>query len=300
MERFSGLESFVTVVDTGSFTNAAKELGVSKSHISKQVSALENRLGSRLLNRTTRSLSLTAAGRAFYERCVEIIEHVDEAERAVMQLQTQPKGVLRVSVPQTFGLKYISPAIADFLMEHPDLKIDATFTDRRVDLISEGLDLVVRIGKLEDSSLAFRRLGNMNLVLCASPAFLESHGEPKTPDDLDPDDCFEYAYQLVQSLHLRRDDEEKFVRASGRLRANNGEALLQACLAGVGIAMLPDFMAAKHVENGDLKPLLEDWVDNSGRGIWALYPHTRHLTAKVRHFLDFLSDRLDPAPWLDA
>lgn len=297
MERFSGLEAFVAVVDEGTFTKAADSLGVSKSHVSKQVSALENRLGSRLLNRTTRSLSLTAAGRAFYERCVQILEQIDEAERAVTQLQTQPRGLLRISVPLTFGVKYLSDAIAEFLELHDDLEIDVDFTDRRVDLIAEGLDVVVRIGRLEDSSLAFRRLGGYCQILCASPEYLARHGAPRTPLDLNPDHCFEYAYQQAASLRFQRGEEEHFIRASGRLRANNGEALLHACLQGVGLALLPSFFVANHLKSGELVGLLEDWMDDNGLGIWALYPHSRHLSAKVRHFLDFIAERLTPPPW---
>lgn len=297
MDKFTGLEAFVAVVDEGTFTGAAAALGVSKSYVSKRVSALENRLGARLLNRTTRSTSLTSAGRAFYDRCVQILEQVDEAERAVMQLHTQPRGLLRMSVPFSFGLRYLSTAIAEFLETHGDLEIDVDFTDRRVDLVAEGLDLVVRIGRLEDSSHAFKKLGTIHNVLCASPSFVESHGVPRSPDDLDPEHCLAYAYQTSTTLKFRRGEEERFVRPSGRLRANNGEALLDACLQGIGVAQMPTFFVSEHLHNGTLVSLLDDWIDDDGRGIWALYPHSRHLTAKVRHFVDFLADRLDPPPW---
>ncbi len=300
MERFEGLEAFVAVVDEGSFTAAANALGVSKSYMSKQVSALENRLGARLMNRTTRSLSLTAAGRGFYERCSQILEEIEEAERAVMQLQTEPRGLLRMSVPLSFGTRWIAPAVADFMAEHDELEMDVDFSDRKVDLIDEGFDLVIRIGVLEDSSFAFRKLAPVRLLVCASPEYLEEHGTPEHPDDLVGADCFEYAYAASSTWYFRRGDEDKHVRVGGRLRANNGEALLEACIRGQGIALMPDFLAAAPLRRGELVHFLDEWVDNERRAIWALYPHSRHLSAKVRQFVDFLADRMEPCPWEDV
>lgn len=299
MDRFAGLEALVAVVDAGSFTAAAEALGVSKSYMSKQISALENRLGARLLNRTTRSLSLTSAGRAFYDRCSQILSDVDEAERAVMQLQTEPRGLLRMSVPLSFGLRWLSPAVAEFLALHDNLEIDLDFNDRKVDLVDEGFDLVVRIGVLEDSSFAFRRLAPMRLLVCASPSYLEQHGPIETPDDLNGEDCFEYAYQSSNAWHFVKGEEERHLRVGGRLRANNGEALAEACLRGQGVAILPDFIAAPHLREGTLNSVLSDWIDNERRGVWVLYPHSRHLSAKVRKFVDYLGERLDPCPWTD-
>lgn len=298
MERFAGLEAFVAVVEEGSFTAAANALGVSKSHISKQVSALENRLGARLLNRTTRSLALTSAGHSFHERCVRILEDVDEAERAVMQLHTEPRGLLRMSVPHAFGLAYIAPAVADFLCEHPDLEIDLDFSDRRVDLIAEGLDLVIRIGELADSSFAFKKLAPIDVMLCVSPAYVERFGKPTTPDDIDPAHLFQYAYAPSTALRFEKDGQERVVRASGRLRSNNGEALTEAAIHGVGIALAPDFLVMEHVRRGRLIPILQDWLPPDRRALWALYPHSRHLSAKVRAFVDFLAERLSPPPWV--
>ena len=291
MERFSGLEAFVAVVESGSFTDAAAALGVSKSYISKQVSALENRLGAQLLNRTTRSIALTAPGRAFYERSSQILIDLEQAERAVTQLHTEPRGLLRMSVPLSYGVRYVSPAVASFLSQHEDLEIDLDITDRKVDLVDEGFDLVIRIGRLDDSSFAFRKLRSMRFFVCMSPEYIAKYGRPNTPDDLIPEHCFEYAYQSGASLRFEKDGVEKHVRVSGRLRANNGEVLMESCAHGVGVSLAPDFLAAPYIEDGRVVPVLEDWVGDDRRAIWALYPHSRHLSAKVRHFVDFLAEQ---------
>lgn len=299
MERFSGLEAFVAVIEDGSFTSAAVSLGVSKSYVSKQVSALEDRLGARLLNRTTRSLSLTSAGQAFYDRCSQILIEIEEAERAVTQLQTEPRGLLRASVPVTFGVTWLAPIVADFLALHRDLEIDLDFSDRKVDLVDEGYDVVIRIGVLDDSSFAFKRIAPVRTLVCATPQYIADHGPIETPEDLIPEDCLPYVYQPATAWHFSRDGVERHVRVRGRLRANNGEALAHACARGQGVATLPDFIAAPFLREGLLTHVLEDWVDNERRAIWALYPHSRHLSAKVRQFVDYVADCLDPCPWKD-
>lgn len=297
MERFTGLEAFVAVVREGTFTSAAAALGVSKSYVSKQVSALEDRLGARLMNRTTRSISLTAAGHAFYERCSQILAEIDEAERAVTQLQTEPRGLLRASVPLTFGVRWLSPLVAEFLALHQELEIELDLSDRKVDLVDEGYDLVIRIGALEDSSFAFRHIAPVRRVVCVTPGYLREKGPFATPDDLNPDDCLPYTYQSAATWRFVRGDEEHHLRARGRLRANNGEALAEACAAGQGVSLMPDFIAAPYLREGTLVTVLEEWVDDDRQAIWALYPHSRHLSAKVRQFVDFLIERLDPCPW---
>lgn len=297
MASLTELEIFVAVVDEGSFTSAAQSLGVSKSHASKQVSALEDRLGAQLLHRTTRSLSLTDAGQAFYDRGVRVLEDLEEAERAVTQLQTTPRGVLRLSVPMTFGTRYVTPLLGEFLIEHPDLTIDLDLSDRKVDLVDEGFDLVLRIGELQDSSLMVRKLAPAQRYCCASPSYLQVHGEPDKPSDLTDHECLQYTYGRLNTWQFTHPDgDEQFVRVDGRLRANNGEALLEACLDGVGISLLPDFMLTDHLREGRLVRVLNDWTEWQA-GVWALYPHNRHLSAKVRHFVDYLVEKFSPAPW---
>lgn len=298
MANISELEIFVTVVDAGSFTAAAEDLGVSKSHVSKQVSALEDRLGAQLLHRTTRSLSVTDAGQGFYERGTLILEQLEEAERAVMQLQTKPRGRLKVSVPMTFGVRHVAPIVAEFLREYPEISIDLDLSDRKVDMIDEGFDLAIRIGELQDSSLMVRKLAPATRYCCASPAYLETHGTPQHPAELADHECLEYAYGRLNTWQfVNPDGEEHFVQVKGRLRANNGEVLVESAVGGLGVALIPDFMLGDHLQSGRLVRLLDDWMEWNA-GVFALYPHNRHLSAKVRRFVDFLVDKLSPAPWL--
>jgi DNA-binding transcriptional LysR family regulator len=297
MANFSELEIFVSVVDAGSFTAAAKDLGVSKSHVSKQISALEDRLGSQLLHRTTRSLSLTDAGQAFYDRGAAVLEQLQEAERAVMQLQTSPRGRLKVSVPMTFGVRFVSPIVAEFLSDYPEITVELDLSDRKVDLVDEGFDLAIRIGELQDSSLMVRKLAPVTRYACASPTYLAEHGTPRRPSDLADHQCLEYAYGRLNTWQfVSPDGAEQYVQVDGRLRANNGEVLVDACVAGHGIALVPDFMLKDHLEDGRLVRVLDEWTEWRA-GVYALYPHNRHLSAKVRHFVDYLVERLSPVPW---
>ncbi len=297
MADLSELEIFVNVVDTGSFTAAARRLGVSKSHVSKQVSALEDRLGAQLLHRTTRSLSLTDAGQAFYERGSLILEQIEEAERAVTQLQTTPRGRLKISMPMTFGQRYVTPLLVEFMARFPELDVELDMSDRKVDVIDEGFDLAIRIGELQDSSLMMRKLADAERYCCASPAYLEEYGTPTHPSDLVDHQCLQYAYGRLNTWQfVSPDDEELFVQVDGRLRANNGEALIEACVAGMGICLVPDFLIGEHLQAGRLVRILDEWNEWNA-GVYALYPHNRHLSAKVRQFVDFLVERLSATPW---
>jgi DNA-binding transcriptional LysR family regulator len=299
MSALGELEIFTTIVEEESFTDAADVLGVSKSHVSKQLRRLEDRLGARLLNRTTRQQSLTDVGAAFYERCRQILDDLEEAEQAVNRMQTAPHGTLRLTVPMSFGINYLAEATTEFMREHEALKVELSFADRVVDLIAEGFDLAVRIGVLEDSGLMARKLADMERFIVASPGYLEEHGAPTSLDDLDDHECLLYSYQRTgASWPLRGPDgTEKLVRVDGRFRANNGDALLEAARCGIGLAFLPDFITAGALERGELVTVLDEWVDDRP-AIWALYPHTRHLSAKVRLYIDFLVERFGPvAPW---
>lgn len=299
MSRIPELEVFVEVIEHQSFTDAADSLGVSKSFVSKQISRLEDRLGVRLINRTTRQLHLTDAGAAFFDRAKRIIEDIDEAERSVMQLNTQPRGTLRISAPMSFGLQYLSPVLNDFLREHPELSLDLELSDRNVDLIDEGFDLVVRIGDLVDSSFMARKLAPANLLMVASPAYLAEHGEPQKAHDLSNHECMQYTYQASGTNWrlVSPDGQQISVPIRGRLKANNGNVLLDAARRGVGLAIMPDFLCSEDLANGTLVTVLNSWSIGD-RAIWALYPHSRHLSAKVRACVDFMADALDPAPWL--
>ena len=290
------LACFVAVVEHESFTGAADALGVSKSHVSKQVSALEDHLGTRLLNRSTRRMSLTDVGRAYYERCAAALADLEEAELAVTQHHSTPRGVLRLSVPMSFGVQYLSPLIAEFGARWPDVRIDVELTDRVVNILDEGIDLAVRIGQLADSSLIARRIAWVHGYLVASPAYLAERGAPEHPDDLRDHDCLVYEYQ-GPSWTFTRDDESITVRVDGRVRSNNGEVLVDAARRGLGIAWMPDFLSCDALSSGDVVPLLPDWSSRR-LGVWAVYPHNRHLSAKVRLFVDLLAEAFgDVPPW---
>lgn len=296
MNDLSQLEVFVRVVSDGGFTAAAQTLGVSKSFVSRQISQLEDRLGARLLNRTTRKLVLTDVGAVFFERCQRILEELSDAESAVTDLQTAPRGKLRVAAPMTFGVQYVAPAVAEFLTRHPELSVDLDLSDRRVDLLGEGFDLAVRIGALPDSSLIARKLAETQLCAYASREYLDRRGRPQQPSDLRQHDGLLYAYQNTGAgWRLTGPEGEVFTSVRGRVSANNGEALAIAALAGLGIALLPDFIAAGKPCLGKLERVLPGWADVGA--VWALSPHNRHVAAKVRLFVEFLAEQWSEPPW---
>lgn len=300
LDSLSGMAVFAKVVEARSFTAAAAELGMSKSAVSKQISRLEDRLGARLLNRTTRRLSLTETGAAFYDRCARVVAEAQEAELAVTNLQSEPRGTLRVNAPMSFGHLHIAPAIPDFLTRYPEVRVDMTMNDRFVDLIDEGFDVAIRIARLTDSSLIARRLAPDRRVLCGAPAYFAKHGEPRTPDDLATHNCLSYAYVSDTDQWQFIDGEgTRAVSVRGNLRANNGDAIRQALLAGLGVAVLPAFIVGPDVQAGRLKEVLSDYLPNRA-SVYAVYPHSRHLSAKVRVFVDFLADRFGPSPYWDV
>lgn len=298
MDRLQGLEIFVAVVQHGSFSAAARELGVSKSHTSKQISQLEDRLGARLLNRTTRKLVLTDVGASFYERCRGIMDDIAEAELAVSQMVEEPTGLLRLAVPMSFGQDFVAPALAEFLEKYPDVEVDMHLNDRKVDIVDEGFDLAVRVGNLDDSSLIARKLAPVGMHLAAAPSYLEQRGRPKTLEDLAEHDCMVYSYSNPPDLwRFERDGQPFSVRVRCRLRANNGEALLAAATHGLGIVHLPDWMIHNAVKAGELEVILRD-KGSAYSAVWALYPHNRHLSTKVRVLVDFLAERFGlRCPW---
>lgn len=300
MDNLAGMAVFARVVEASSFTEAARRLGMSKAAVSKQVSRLEERLGARLLNRTTRRLALTEVGAAFYERCARIVAEVEEAELAVTQLNAMPRGTLKIDAPVNFGMQYLAALLPPFMLRHPELKVDMSFNDRFIDLIEEGCDVAVRIGKLPDSTLVARKLAETTSVICAAPAYWDRHGRPAEPSELADHDCFAYSYLATGSeWRLRGPDGEVSVRVSGSLAANNGDVLRQAAVAGLGVVAMPVFIACDDLRAGRLEPVLCEWQPAT-RGIYAVYPHSRHLSAKVRAFVDHLVEALDPPPWEGA
>jgi DNA-binding transcriptional LysR family regulator len=298
LERLNELATFAAVVEQGSFTAAARELSLSKPVVSKRVARLEDSLGLRLLNRTTRRLSLTEAGEQLYERCRHLLLEVEQAELALRPLASAPRGLLKVNAPMSFGVLHIASCLPDFLHRYPEVQVDMTFADQRINLIEEGVDLAIRIGKLDDSSLRARRLAPSCRILCASPGYLKRRGEPREPQDLKQHDCLIYSYQRSpERWSFQNKGKTRQVSVSGPLKANNGDALRAACEEDLGIAFLPDFIAEKALRAGRLRPLLCDWRDSTETEINAVYPDARNLSPKVRVFIDFLVERFGPEPY---
>jgi DNA-binding transcriptional LysR family regulator len=301
LDHLAAMAVFTRVVEERSFTAAARALGLSKSAVSKQVSRLEDRLGVRLLNRTTRRLSLSEAGEAFYERCRRVLAEAEAAEAAVSHLAAAPRGTLRVNAPMSFGLQHVVPALPKFLGRYPEIDVDLALNDRYVDLVEEGYDVGVRIGRLADSSLIARRLARSRRLAVAAPAYLRRRGSPTHPSDLRRHDCLTYAYQAERAgqWRFRGADGAVRVEVGGRLRANNGDALREAVLAGMGIALLPTFIAGDDLRAGRLVELLPGWREESEGEVHAVYPAMRNLSPKVRVFVDFLVDRFGDPPYWD-
>lgn len=299
MDRLHSMEVFRRVAEEGGFSAAGRSLGLSKSVVSKQVQALEQHLGVRLLNRTTRRLSLTEAGQRYFERCVAILDELHDAERAVTELTANPRGKLRINVPVSFGLLHLAPLLPEFLGRYPDLEVDVTLNDRFVDLVDEGFDAAVRIARLEDSSLIARRLAPCTGWVCAAPGYLARHGTPRDPEELARHNCLIYAYAR-QTGEWRFTDgtgRERRVPVHGNLRANNGEVLLEAACQGQGVVLMPDFIAYRAVLDGRLQRILTDYAAMD-INVYAVYPYTRHVSAKVRVFVDFLAEKLGSnRPW---
>lgn len=300
MESLSDIAVFVQVVDSGSFTAAAERLELSKAVVSKYVTRLENRLGARLLNRTTRRLSLTEVGRAFYERSQAGLRELEEAEAEVSRLQGAPRGTLRINAPMSFGILHIAPAIPEFLRQYPDLNLDMNLDDRRLDLVEEGFDLAIRIAQLPDSSLVARRLGPCRHVVCGAPGYFRRHGIPRTPDDLRDHNAITFKYQdSAREWHfLAPDGTPVRVPVSGSIQMNNSLGLREALLREVGVTLTPTFVVGADIQAGRLQAVLTDY-QTLELSIYAVFPQQRHLSPKVRAFVEFMAGRMEGVPEWD-
>lgn len=289
MDKFESIRAFTQVVHAGGFAAAAREMGLSRSQVNKLVIALENELGVQLLHRSTRVVTPTETGFAFHERCVEILASLEEAERAITQLNEEPRGRLRVNAPMTFGTMHLAPALSEFIKQYPDLQVQLTLSDRFTDPIEEGFDVTVRIAKPQEmASLITHPLTTAPRVLCAAPDYLEARGTPHHPSDLQHHSCLHYGQLAVEDQWvLSGPDGEQSVWVSGVLCSNNGEVLRDAAVHGLGIALLPTFIVERELEQGSLQIVLPDYrpIELS---IFVLYPVNRHLSTKVRLFVEFL------------
>ena len=291
MQNVSGMLVFSQVVDSGSFSEAARRLGLSKASVSREVSALERRLGAQLLRRTTRRMSLTDVGEVFLARCRRVVEEAEEAELSVSRLQAAPRGEIRIAAPMSFGHLQVAPRMTRFLARHPHVRVDIDLTDRRIDLVREKFDLSVRIGTPREQSYVLRRLTSVRALVCASPAYLAAHGTPEKPADLTDHNCLGYATP-PETWNFAGGTR---IRTHGNLNADNGDALREAALADLGIVYLPTFITGDDLRAGRLVPLLTRFTDQVA-GVFAVYPESRHLSPKVRAMIDWLVEDFGPEP----
>lgn len=298
MSRWEGFEELVKVVDIGSFSGAARALGVSKGHVSQRISQLEDRLGVRLLHRTTRKLSLTELGKLYYQRCKQVVDDLTEIEHAVTDLQQRATGLLKLSSPNLLGELHIVPAISDFLQDNSGLEIELNFYSRKVDLVEDGYDIAIQVGKRTDINVVNKVLAKTTFKLVASPRFLNQNGTPSTPQDLKRLRCLEFVeYGVSKPWKFIKDQKEVSLKGLSFWYSNSGHCLLSAVRDGLGLAYLPDYYLADDIKTGRLIPLLEEWCGIE-RDIVAIYQHRRHLSAKVRLFMEFLEYRFsDSRPW---
>jgi DNA-binding transcriptional LysR family regulator len=283
MDRLNALEAFVRVVEQGSFVRAAAALGLSTSALSQRVADLESHLGVRLLNRTTRKLSLTESGQALYERAVQVLADLGEAEALASSAAVEPRGTLKITCAHAIGVQRLAPAMAQFHALHPQVRFEVQVSDRMVDLVEEGFDLAIRIGSVVSEQLVARKLGQMRLLPCAAPSYLARHGRPRHPRDLAQHD-----------LH-GPDGAVHEVRAQGSLNANSGQVLVAAAVAGQGLVLETDFHVGDALARGELVRVLPEY-EGGGGDIWAVYPSRRHLSAKLRLFVAHLVQEFAPAP----
>ena len=289
MDRLTEMEAFATVVDQGGFTDAAKKMGISKSAVSKHVSSLEARLGARLLNRTTRRVSPTEIGLAYYDRARRVLNDAGEADALVTSMQSAPSGLLRISVATDFGVNHLSPVIGDFLQEFPEITVNMVLNNRYVELISEGFDMAIRIGELEDSSLRARKLCETTRRMIASPSYFQKYGRPMKIDDLNEHKLLHYSNQSSGNVWklTAPSGEKRQVRTAGWLTVNDGQSLLNAAISGLGIAYLPSFLYGDAIEQGHVELAIPD-LPVETQGVYAVYPPGRFTQPKVRAFIDFL------------
>ncbi len=301
MEQLTSMVVFAHVVEAETLSGAAARLGITKSTVSKHITALESRLRARLLNRTTRRLSPTEVGRVFYQRCRRVVDEVQRAERDVSDLRATPQGTVKVNAPMSFGHLHIVPALPDFLARYPETRVDLHLDDRALDVVGRGFDVSIRVARLADSQLLVRKLAPNRVVVCAAPAYLERHGTPERPADLRRHNCLCYTYLSTHDQwHFGGPNGRESVRVSGNLRANSGDGLREAAVSGVGVIQAPTFIVWRELRSGALRPVLTEYAQ---QGLWihALFPQarSREIPLKARVLVDFLATRFGRRPYWD-
>ncbi len=292
MDDLRRMVIFFHVVDSQSFSAAARQLGIARSAVSRHVSLLEKSIGVRLLNRTTRRLSLTEAGETYYQSCARIVAEAEMATQRVCQLQDEPVGTLKITAPSSLGDPLVTPLVRDFMERYSALNVDLLLDDQVVDMVGEGIDVSIRVGWLDDSNFVARKLGDMTRLLCASPGYIEQHGRPESPADLAQYDCIIFT-QLPTPYHwaFTRNKREERVQVKGRLKTNNASAVRNAMLGGVGIGAVSSFLIGEDIKTGRLEHLLPDYECGTA-GIYAVYQHRHYQQAKVRLFIDFIARQI--------
>ena len=299
MMKLEGMGIFAKVAEAKSFSGAARRLGISKSLVSKEVSKLEKTLGARLLNRTTRQLSLTEFGAAFYEHCARVVQEAEEAELLVERLHANPRGVLKCTAPVAFATLHIARTLPEFRAQYPEVQIDLTVGDRFFELAEEGYDLAIRIARDLPPNMVARPITPINRVVCGTPQYFASHGVPSTPQDLSAHDCEIYTHANPDSIwRYRADGSDITVPVRGALRVNDDEVAWQAVRAGLGLSLLPTFIVGDDLQSGRLQAVLTEYLP-SERNLSALYLPNRHLSAKVRVFIDFILSKFAPPAYWD-
>jgi len=288
MFNWEGVNEFVAVAELDSFTAASKRLAISTAQVSRQVSALEARLSTKLFHRTTRKVSVTEVGRIYYQHCRQVLDGLEEAERAITNLQRTPSGKLHVTAPVTYGESLIAPLVNNFVSKYSALEVRLHLSNQVVDLVDEGFDLAIRLGKLDDSTMMAKRLASRTQYVCASQDYLSAFGVPHSLSELDHHNCLQ---GTLDYWRFQEKGKTRKIRIKGNFRCNNGRALVDAALKGVGVVQLPDYYVLPFIENGQLVSLLEQHREPD-EGVWAVYPHNRHLSPKVRLLIDYLDEEI--------
>jgi len=292
MDRFEAMRVFTRVVEHGSFAGAAAQLGMSTSAVSRHVAQLESHLATRLLQRTTRKLSLTESGRLFHERCQQLLSDLAEAEELASTRSASPRGTLRVTAPISFGLSHLAPAIAAFMKRYPQVRFEVALSDSVTDLVDAGLDLAIRVGALGAQNVVARPLSRVRMRVCAAPSLIAAVGAPKTPSDLAGLPCLSYAYASDNNVwRFEREGQVQEVKIQSAAHSNNGMLLAELAAQGVGFTSAPDFIVQPLLSQGRLQTVLDDWQAPL-LTLHAVYPTRRHLAAVVRSFADFLAETL--------
>ncbi|PWI33311.1 LysR family transcriptional regulator [Vibrio albus] len=298
MDKLDTMRTFLAVVREGSFSRAAEKLAISPQLASKYVSALEDSLHTRLLNRTTRKVSPTEAGHLYCQRCEQVLLDIEEMEDALTNLHKKVSGVLTISAPVSFGIRHLSRLLVDFQKKFPDVEVDLKLTDVKVDIVEEGVDIALRIGKLNNSTLIAKKIAPINIVIMASPDYLQEHGTPETPQDLPSHHYLKYSYSDSAVVFSRFGKRAQELHFKPRLTANNGDILVDAAISGGGIAIQPTFIAGEALSEGRLVRILHDYEPHP-MGLYMVYANRKYLPSKIRSFIDFASDYYGPEPYWD-